>query len=158
MTNFRNIGPERDPVWVKPSEVKAVVQARMESANGWIRKPGWSTVYIEGGAKLIIGVEVNEVLRRLETTASYVLFNSGRPSTVGVTYPTRARIIDVTGVFLTAGGLGEDIELRTPDTSKEHIGKEGLAERVDGNVRLTLDDGTTLWGFECWWEPIEGEG
>ena len=36
-----------------------------------------------------------------------------------------------------------------------HIGKEGLAEEVDENVRITLDDGTILWGYDCWWEAIK---
>ncbi len=70
-------------------------------------------------------------------------------------YPTRCRIIDVTGEDLCPG-----IERRTPEASKKHIGKEGLAEEVGefcpgiANVRITLDDGTVLWGYECWWEPL----
>ena len=66
------------------------------------------------------------------------------------TYPTRCRIIDVTGVEVFPGIKG-----RTPDESKPHIGKEGLAEEARGGVRITLDDSTILWGCECWWEPIE---
>ena len=65
-------------------------------------------------------------------------------------YPVRAKIIDVTGIEVLPGING-----RTPDESKSHIGKEGLAEEVDGNVRITLDDGSVLWGYECWWTPLD---
>lgn len=70
-------------------------------------------------------------------------------------YPVRARIIDVVGVEVFPGVMGA-----TPDVSKPHIGKEGLAELVDGlmgpdTVRITLDDGSVLYGYECWWEPVE---
>jgi len=68
-----------------------------------------------------------------------------------IEYPTRCRIIDVTGIEVFPGKLGN-----TPDESKPHIGKEGLAERVDDGVRVTLDDGTIIMGYSCWWEPING--
>jgi len=46
---------------------------------------------------------------------------------------------------------------KTPDVSKPHIGKEGLAEQVsEFIIRMTLDDGTILMGYECWWETIAG--
>lgn len=66
-----------------------------------------------------------------------------------IRYPVRARIVDVTG-----GYLG-DIPMRTPPVSIPHIGEEGLAEMVDGSVRITLDSGAVLWGYECWWVPVE---
>lgn len=78
----------------------------------------------------------------------------------GTTYPTRARIVDVTGEYLP----GTDIGIATPFDSKPHVGKEGLAELVTGvfedapayeAVRITLDDGTVLWGWECWWDSID---
>lgn len=67
-------------------------------------------------------------------------------------YPVRCRIIDVTGFELIPGLIAN-----TPDVSKPHIGKEGIAERADDgiNVKITLDDGTILYGYECWWEPLE---
>ena len=74
-------------------------------------------------------------------------------------YPTRCRILDVTGQTLT----GTDIGIASPPVSMPHVGKEGLAEKVTGvfddapdypAVRITLDDGAVLWGFECWWEPL----
>lgn len=69
-----------------------------------------------------------------------------------IQYPTRCEIIDVTGVEVFPG-----LEGRTPKESKPHIGKKGLAEEVDENVRITLDDGTILWGYECWWVPLATE-
>lgn len=67
-----------------------------------------------------------------------------------VKYPTRCRIVDVTGKEKFG------LPLRTPDESKSHIGKEGLAERYRSEVRITLDDGTIIFGHECWWEPLLG--
>ena len=70
-----------------------------------------------------------------------------------IQYPTRCRIIDVTGVKQRFGK--KEYTLNTPDKSKPHIDKEGLAEKVDSlNVKITLDDGTVLMGYECWWIPI----
>lgn len=68
-------------------------------------------------------------------------------------YPCRARILDVTGQYIPTKD-GHALALRTPDESRAHIGKMGTAERKRGNVRITLDDGTVLWGYECWWEPV----
>lgn len=67
-----------------------------------------------------------------------------------IEYPTRCRILDV------EGGLWHGIGMRTPPESQPHVGKEGLAEEVDGDVRITLDDGTILYGYECWWRPLDG--
>lgn len=64
-------------------------------------------------------------------------------------YPTRCKIVDVTGEEFIPG-----FARRTPDESKPHIDKEGLAERVGENVRITLDDGAIIWGYDCWWEPL----
>jgi hypothetical protein len=47
----------------------------------------------------------------------------------------------------------------------EHEGKEGSItgkEEMDmGDMKfnvpvITLDDGTVLKGYECWWEPVKG--
>ena len=65
-------------------------------------------------------------------------------------YPTRCKIIDVTGQEVYLGIIG-----RTPDISKPHVGKFGVAEKLpNGLVQITLDDGIELMGYECWWEPI----
>jgi hypothetical protein len=68
-----------------------------------------------------------------------------------IEYPVRCRIIDVTDQEIFPGIIG-----RTPDISISHIGKEGLAEEIeDLIIRITLDDGSIIYGYECWWEPIE---
>ncbi len=72
-------------------------------------------------------------------------------------YPTRCEIVDVTGMNKEIIP-GTGVIARTPDTSKSHIGKQGVAEKIDGNfggVKITLDDGTVLLGSECWWKSIE---
>ena len=68
-------------------------------------------------------------------------------------YPTRCRIIDVTGQEVLPG-LIPGLMGRTPDESKPHIGKVGLAELIGDDVRITLDDGPVIWGYECWWESL----
>ena len=68
-------------------------------------------------------------------------------------YPVRCEIVDVTGVEVFPGFMGA-----TPKDSKAHIGKKGLAERVDdSNIRITLDDGNILMGYNCWWRPLTKE-
>ena len=68
-----------------------------------------------------------------------------------IEYPTRCGIVDVEGHEVLPG-----IVCRTPEVSKPHIGKEGLAEHIDDYVvEITLDDGTIIYGYECWWIPIE---
>ena len=73
-----------------------------------------------------------------------------------ITYPTRCIIIDVDGSNDFHG-----VSIRTPETSRPHIGKEGLAEEIEENgfltVKITLDDGNILYGYECWWYPLNGK-
>ena len=78
-----------------------------------------------------------------------------------ITYPTRCKIIDIAGAPVVPGH--PEIVAATPDVSKPYIGQEGLAELIFGgdmdfgfgNVRITLDNGNIIWGYECWWTPIE---
>ena len=72
-----------------------------------------------------------------------------------IKYPVRCKIVDVTGVKKTMGG--KEFTLNTPDISKPHIGKQGLAENMEDGlgVRIALDDGTVLYGYECWWITIK---
>lgn len=74
----------------------------------------------------------------------------------GITYPTRCRVMDIEGEPILDM---PDLICKTPAISRPHVGKVGIAERVivEGydTVRLTLDDGTVLYGYECWWEPVE---
>lgn len=68
-----------------------------------------------------------------------------------ITYPVRCEIVDPGGSHEVIPGY----MAQAPDESKPHIGKQGLAEFVDNDVRITLDDGTVLYGYECWWVPLE---
>lgn len=72
-------------------------------------------------------------------------------------YPVRARIVDVVGKEVFPGIIG-----KTPEVSKPHVGKEGLAEEIENpdspfgyDIRITLDNGEVLMGYECWWEPVK---
>jgi len=66
-------------------------------------------------------------------------------------YPVRCEIVDVDG---TGHRVGPFVS-KTPEISKPHIGKQGLAEITDnGNVLITLDDGSVLYGYECWWKAL----
>jgi hypothetical protein len=66
-----------------------------------------------------------------------------------IKYPVRCQIVDVFG-----GSMG-NLEINTPEVSKPHIGKFGLAERISSSVvKITLDDGNMLYGYECWWIPV----
>lgn len=61
------------------------------------------------------------------------------------------RILDVDGVEM------HNMVLATPEVSKPHVGKEGeiVGEDPDwGSPLIRLDDGTELYGYECWWEPV----
>jgi hypothetical protein len=67
-------------------------------------------------------------------------------------YPVRCKIVDVAGCEVYPGLIAA-----TPDVSRAHIGKKGLAERDGINVKITLDDGSILYGYECWWTPLDKE-
>ena len=70
-----------------------------------------------------------------------------------VKYPTRCEIIDPDGHKITP-----ELAAKAPDASKPHIGKKGLAEKLgEWEVRITLDDGTIIYGHECWWVPLPDE-
>ncbi len=67
-----------------------------------------------------------------------------------IEYPVRCQIIDVFDVVVG------NFQYKTPEVSKPHIGKYGLAEEIEGKVKITLDDGNIIYGYECWWMPIKG--
>lgn len=77
-------------------------------------------------------------------------------------YPLRCKIVDIAGEPIDP--LNPDIVAATPAVSKPYVGEEGLAELLfdleediwgEGLVRITLDSGNVIWGYECWWIPIE---
>ena len=65
-------------------------------------------------------------------------------------YPVRCEIIDVVGVEVLPEIMGN-----TPEVSKPHIGKKGIANECDEGVKIILDDGNILYGYECWWIRIK---
>lgn len=65
--------------------------------------------------------------------------------------PCRCMIVDPNGM-----ALGRKFVATCSMESKPHVGKKGFAERIrPGKVHITLDDGTSLWGHECWWVKLE---
>ena len=68
-------------------------------------------------------------------------------------YPVRCVIVDPEGEGKTITLLdGSVLVLIAPEISKPHVGKHGLAELTeDLNVKITLDDGSIIYGHECWW-------
>lgn len=66
-----------------------------------------------------------------------------------IEYPVRCVIIDAAGARLEGG-----FTAATPEKSRPHIGKRGIAKLIDElHVEITLDDGNILYGYECWWIP-----
>lgn len=74
----------------------------------------------------------------------------------------RARVVSVAGTEVFPGIIGAD-----PDAAKPHLEKYGwcdengvpdpINEPTYTNPKITLDDGTIIWGYECWWKPIPTE-
>jgi hypothetical protein len=74
---------------------------------------------------------------------------NSRPKRREISYPCRCRIVDPTGEEVAPGVIGN-----APDVSKPKIGRHGTAYKEGATVRIELDDGGVLMGYECWWEPI----
>ncbi len=74
----------------------------------------------------------------------------------GPKYPTRCRIVDPEGEKVFENETHEAIALQNPSKAVPKLGRTGMAHlQPDGvNVRIELDDGSELMGYECWWEPI----
>lgn len=63
----------------------------------------------------------------------------------------RCEIVDVGGMNYKVGPY----TAATPVDSRPHVGKKGYAERDPQGIKIILDDGTVLYGYECWWKAIE---
>jgi hypothetical protein len=77
------------------------------------------------------------------------------------TYPVRCQIVDPTGYVLkskTTKGKSKTLAVITancPPKTRPHLGKTGKASLLkNGYVKIKLDDGTVLYGYECWWIPL----
>lgn len=67
-----------------------------------------------------------------------------------IKYPCRCRIINVTDQEW------HGLNLITPEESKQYIGMVGTAYQEDEfYIRIELDNGKVIYGYDCWWEPIE---
>jgi len=64
-------------------------------------------------------------------------------------YPVRCRIEDVAGQEVSPGIIGA-----APKVSVPYIGAEGNADYDGGVVKITLDNGAILYGYQCWWIPL----
>lgn len=71
---------------------------------------------------------------------------------MAIKYPCRCRIIDPEGEERAVEG--GTVILKTPEVSKPKLGRTGTAHKEGHTVRIELDDGGVLMGYECWWEPI----
>lgn len=74
----------------------------------------------------------------------------------GPKYPCRCRITDPEGEQVADTETHRVYAAQAPSVSIPKIGRTGWANlEPDGlNVRIKLDDGSELMGYECWWEPI----
>ena len=110
-----------------------------------------------GVEKIAVIMEV-EALRHFVGTCGRLGYQCGDIISVALARaadeePSRCRVIDAEGEEVLPG-----IIARTPGVSKPHIGKEGWAERInEGSIRIVLDDGSILMGYECWWEPVKAD-
>jgi len=87
-----------------------------------------------------------------------VLVRRTKPKAAGEDWlrsgPCRCIIVDPSG--MTLGRDQQGFVATCPPEVKTHVGKKGFAERMKpGEVRIILDDGTTLHGSECWWIKLE---
>lgn len=65
---------------------------------------------------------------------------------------TRVMIVEDPG---SIGGL----ETATPEVSKPKLGRMGtITEYVHNGLspKIELDDGSVLYGYECWWKEVKG--
>lgn len=70
----------------------------------------------------------------------------------------RVKVVQAEGEEVRPGLIAQD-----PDAAKPHFEKLGWCEINAvhpigiSNPKITLDDGTVLWGMECWWEFVKPE-
>ena len=69
----------------------------------------------------------------------------------------RVRIVSASGTPLGGGFVAADPPQAAPHFSQEGWMTEEPCPLLGGalNPRIVLDDGSILWGCECWWEPVE---
>lgn len=72
---------------------------------------------------------------------------------------TRVKIVRAAGMEVVPGTIAAD-----PPKAQPHADELGWmtmepAEALGGrpNPKITLDNGTVLWGYECWWDYVREE-
>ena len=63
-----------------------------------------------------------------------------------------------------SGGSFFGVPTRNPDEALPNLGQFGWCdehaycpEMGRNNQRIILDNGTVIWGYQCWWSEVEGE-
>lgn len=107
------------------------------------------------------GLVLNEALKQTDLGKYIMAKCIGGDDDEGEThesiqYPCRCRITDPEGEVVAEDATHEAIALANPSVAVPKLGRTGWAHKEpDGvNVRIKLDDGSELMGYECWWEPI----
>jgi DNA polymerase III sliding clamp (beta) subunit (PCNA family) len=73
-------------------------------------------------------------------------------------YPVRCQVIDPTGHVVKQTKFKVDLVAKCPTEAKPHVGKTGRATLLkNGDVKIKLDDGQVLYGYECWWVALPPE-
>lgn len=86
----------------------------------------------------------------------------GQQGTYEGDFPVSALVMDTDGEIDEVDLLYWRIELEKIAAETGHDWKEG--ELYGGrrwmygspNPRIRLDDGSMIWGYQCWWAPVEG--
>lgn len=89
---------------------------------------------------------------RNATVALEQIEGPGKPSAFGI--GTVVRIVDITKQAGVSGGA---------NPHPEHVGKQGIItsiRNIEGTLSpvITLQDGSVVGGWECWWEEMDVKG
>lgn len=76
-------------------------------------------------------------------------------------YPVRCQIVDPAGHVLKSKTVRNKkpiiaaVTAKCPDVARPHVSKIGKATLLkNGDVKIKLDDGSVLYGYECWWVAL----
>lgn len=71
----------------------------------------------------------------------------------------RVKVVKAAGTEVLPG-----IQAADPEAARPHFEKLGWCDEeavpwpdeypTYANPKITLDDGSVIWGYECWWTPI----
>ncbi len=60
-------------------------------------------------------------------------------------------------VYIFRHGAGSLLSFSMAEEKPPHA-LEGELEKIEGNPKIVLDSGRTVYGCQVWWEPIEEGG